>query len=114
MHEVGIMSSAMTAVLAEARRRGAQRVHRIVLRVGTLSGAEPDALRFAFEIVAQGTLAAGAELEIDPVPARARCAACATEFDAGAGLICECPTCRRLSGDLSQGRELELARLEMS
>jgi len=114
MHELGIMESALSAVLAAGRANGAQRVHRIVLRVGALSGAEPEALRFAFEAVSQGTLAAGAVLDIDAVPARARCPDCAIEFEAGAGFVTACPRCRRLCGDLRQGRELELARVEMS
>jgi hydrogenase nickel incorporation protein HypA/HybF len=114
MHEIGIMSSAMTAVLAEAERHGAVRVDRIVLRVGALSGAEPDALRFAFDAVSAGTPAAGAALDIVTVPARARCGDCGVEFDAGPGFITECPQCRRFCGDILQGRELELARVEMS
>jgi hydrogenase nickel incorporation protein HypA/HybF len=114
MHELGIMESTMAAVLDAVRAKGAQRVHRIVLRVGALSGAEPDALRFAFEVVARGTPAEDAVLDIDLVAARALCAACGVEFEAGTGFITECPTCHRLSGDLRHGRELELTRVEMS
>jgi hydrogenase nickel incorporation protein HypA/HybF len=114
MHEIGIMSAALTAVLAEASRHGARRVGRIVLRVGALSGAEPEALRFAFAALSPGTPAAGAALDIDTVAARAHCPDCAADFEAGAGFVTECPRCRRLCGDLRQGRELELARVEMS
>jgi len=108
------MSSAMETVLAHAREHGASRVHRIVLRIGALSGVDPDALRFAFEVVAKGTPADGAELEIDTVPARARCADCDVEFEVGSGFIFTCPRCNRLCGELRQGRELELARIEIS
>ncbi len=114
MHEVGIMESAIDAVLHQARVHQAQRVHRIVLRIGTLAGVEPDALRFAFDVVTHGTVAAGAELAIESVPARARCAACAADFTITTGFIATCPRCGQLSGDLRSGRELELARIEMS
>jgi hydrogenase nickel incorporation protein HypA/HybF len=114
MHELGIMESTLAAALAAARDNGAHRVHRIVLRVGALSGAEPDALRFAFAAVTAGTPADGAVLEIDAVPARARCPDCAIEFVPGAGFITACPQCRRLCADLRSGRELELTRVEMS
>lgn len=114
MHELGIMTSAMEAVLQQAREHGARRVHRIVLRIGALSGVEPEALRFAFDVVTRETPAAGAELEIDAVPARAYCAACATEFVAESDFIFSCPRCGGLSADLRQGRELELAQIEMS
>jgi hydrogenase nickel incorporation protein HypA/HybF len=114
MHEVGIMESAMAAVLEQARAHGARKVHRVVLRVGALSGVEPEALRFAFEIVARDTAAEGAELVIDTVPALARCPDCELEFEASAGFIFACPRCSRLSGDLRRGRELELSQIEMS
>jgi len=114
MHEVGIMESAMAAVLEQARAHGARKVHRIVIRVGALSGVEPEALRFAFDIVARDTPADGAELVIDTVPARARCPDCELEFEASPGFIFACPRCSRLSGDLRNGRELELSQIEMS
>jgi hydrogenase nickel incorporation protein HypA/HybF len=114
MHEIGVMSSALTAVLAEARRHGADRVRRIVLRVGALSGAEPAALHFAFEVVARGTPAEGAALQIETVPAVAHCAACRLDFEPDSGFIAQCPRCRGLSGELRRGRELELAQVELS
>ena len=114
MHELGIMSSAIAAILVEAERHGAERIQRIVLRIGVLSGADPAALRFAFEIAAAGSLAAGAALEIETVPARAHCANCAADFPADAGFICACPSCGALSGDLRSGRELAVSRLEFT
>jgi hydrogenase nickel incorporation protein HypA/HybF len=114
MHEVAVMESAIAAVLRQAREHHATRVHRIVLRIGALSGVDPDALRFAFDVVTQGTAAEGAELAVDAVPARARCTACAEDFDVSGGFIFSCPRCSRLSGEIRQGRELELSRLEMS
>jgi hydrogenase nickel incorporation protein HypA/HybF len=104
----------MDAVLEQARAHGAQRVHRIVLKVGALAGVEPEALRFAFDVVTRNTLAEEAELEVDSVPARAYCAACEAEFEAEGSFILSCPRCGSLSGDLRQGRELELSRIEMS
>ncbi len=114
MHEVGIIESALDVVRREAARHGAAAVHRVVLRVGAVSGAEPEALRFAFEAVSPGTVAAGAELEIELVPARAHCAACADDFTVEHGFLFSCPRCSALSGDLRAGRELELARLEFN
>jgi hydrogenase nickel incorporation protein HypA/HybF len=114
MHEVGIMESALSAVLRLARTHGAQRVNRIVLRIGALSGVDPDALRFAFDAVTPGTIAANAALEIRDVAAIAHCSSCDEGFTVDSGVIFSCPRCRRLSGDVRQGRELELSRIEMS
>jgi hydrogenase nickel incorporation protein HypA/HybF len=112
MHELSIMESALNLALDQAQQAGASRVHRIHLRIGTLSGVVPEALQFAFEALAPGTLAEGARLTIDPVPARFWCADCAQEFAAD-DFFAECPACRRPSGDLRAGREMELASLEI-
>jgi hydrogenase nickel incorporation protein HypA/HybF len=114
MHELGIMESAVAAALAKARERGAGRIHRIVLRIGALSGVEPDSLQFAFGPTTLGTPAEGADLDIEVVPARARCSSCGIDFEAADGSIFSCPQCDSLSGELLQGREIELSRIEMS
>lgn len=108
------MESAMDTVRRELQARGARQVHRIVLRIGTLSGVEPNALRFAFDIVTRDTPAAGAALEIETIAACARCASCHREFGVNDGFVYICPHCGRLSGDICQGRELELSRIELS
>jgi hydrogenase nickel incorporation protein HypA/HybF len=112
MHELSIMQSALDQVLETARQAGAARVHAIRLRIGALSGVVPDALRFAFEALADGTPAQGAQLVIEDVPARFWCAACSQEF-AAARMFAECPGCHRPSTELRAGREMELTSMEV-
>ena len=106
------MESALAAIGQQAVLHGATRVSRIVLRVGTLAGVDLDALRFAYEALAPGSIAADAELEIESVTALAHCAGCGADFAAGRGFIFACPTCGDYSGDIRAGRELGIARLE--
>jgi len=106
------MDSALNLALDQAQKAGASRVHSIRLRIGALSGVVPEALQFAFEALAPGTLADGAALHIDEVPARFWCAACAREFQSD-DFFAKCPGCLRPSGDLRTGREMELASLEI-
>ena len=91
---------------------GASRVLELRLRVGTLSGVVPDALRFAFDVVCRDTIAAGATLQIESVAAVCWCAACREEF-ATADFYGECPRCHNVSGELRRGREMEIAAVEM-
>jgi hydrogenase nickel incorporation protein HypA/HybF len=112
MHEYSIMQSALNQALSEARQAGATRVHEIRLRIGVLSGVVPDALQFAFEALTPGTLAEGALLRIEEVPARFWCGKCGREF-VSANLYAECPDCGLPSGDLRAGRELELSSMEV-
>ena len=106
------MQSALNVALAQARQAGATRVHVIRLRIGALSGVVPDALEFAFEALTPGTLAEGAKLAIEHVPARFWCAKCLREFESD-NMFAECRECHSLSGELRAGREMELASLEI-
>jgi hydrogenase nickel incorporation protein HypA/HybF len=112
MHELSLMDSALSVALAEASRAGARRLLVLRLRIGVLSGVVPEALRFAFEALTPGTLAEGAELAVEDVPARFWCAACAREFQAES-IFAECPACRTPSAELRSGREMEIASLEI-
>lgn len=114
MHELGIAESALEQTLAQARRAGASRVERIVLRVGALSGVDPEALRFALEAIMPGSAVEGAALQIDTIPAVAVCPACRLEFVPDNGILFECPSCGWPGTTLKQGRELDLARLELT
>jgi len=113
MHEVGIMMEAVRMAIETARNRKASQIHRLRLRVGAMSGAVPDVLTFAFDVVCRGTLAEGATLEIEAVPATCWCAPCAAEFES-ADFLGECPKCGAPSSELRRGRELELAAVEVS
>jgi hydrogenase nickel incorporation protein HypA/HybF len=114
MDELGIATAALQTALKQARLNHATRVQGIVIRVGALSGVDPEALRFAFEAILPGTAAEGAGLQIDPVPAVAYCPDCAKDFTTDTDHFFECPQCRRLCSTIKQGRELDLVRLEVS
>jgi len=96
-----------------AQASGGTRVHRLRLRVGTMSGVVPDALRFAWDVVCRGTPAEGADLEIDEVPATCWCAQCQVEF-AAPDFLGACPHCQTVSAELRRGTEMELASVEFS
>ncbi|MBI5385454.1 MAG: hydrogenase maturation nickel metallochaperone HypA [Verrucomicrobia bacterium] len=113
MHEVGIMQEAVRMAIETATAQGAGRVHGLRLRVGAMSGVVPEAMQFAFDMVCAGTIAEGAKLEIERVPATCWCGTCQAEFEC-ADFVNECPRCHALSGELRRGRELNLASVEMS
>ena len=113
MHEVSLMQEAVNAAIETARGAGGTRIHRLKLRVGTVSGVVPEALRFAFDVVTQGTMAEGASLEIEDVEATCWRAPCGAEF-ATPDMIGECPRCRAWSAELRRGTEMTLVSVEMS
>jgi hydrogenase nickel incorporation protein HypA/HybF len=113
MHEAGLMRTALNMAFAHAREAGASRIHRMKLRVGALSGVVPEALELAFVAATPGTPADGAELVVECVAVVCRCEQCDQEFSPE-DMIYLCPNCGALNSCVQQGRELELASLEVS
>jgi hydrogenase nickel incorporation protein HypA/HybF len=109
MHELGIVTE-VVAIATEAS--GGARVRRIVLEVGQLSMVVPDALRFAFDLAAEGTAVEGAVLDIVEVPGRARCGACGGEVVLE-DLLGQCG-CGSVDLDWLSGDELRIAELEVA
>jgi hydrogenase nickel incorporation protein HypA/HybF len=113
VHELSLMQDTVVIATRQAREAGAHHIHRLMMQVGALSGAVPETLEFAFDIVAKGTMAEGATLEIERVPLLCYCSACGQEFEP-TDLVCECTRCGRPSVDIRRGRELQLTSLEVS
>ena len=113
MHEFGIAETTLRMVLDLMATNGASRIEGFTLRIGTLAAVDTGALRFAFDALLPGTPAAGAALTIETVEAQAACPDCGIEFPASRGFAFRCPRCGEWSGDLRQGRELDLARVTM-
>ncbi|MEB3172785.1 MAG: hydrogenase maturation nickel metallochaperone HypA [Cyanobacteriota bacterium] len=113
MHELSLMEAVRDQALAAARADGATRIAAITLRVGELAGVEVEALRFAFPVVMAGTIAAGAELQIELESATCHCAVCDAPFPAPQG-CCDCPRCGAISRQLLRGRDLRLLSLEVA
>jgi hydrogenase nickel incorporation protein HypA/HybF len=75
MHELGIAQEVVTLVAGHAGGK----VTRVVLEIGKLSAILPDAVRFCFDLCSEGTVVAGATLDIIEIPGRARCRDCGGE-----------------------------------
>ncbi|MFH8803362.1 hydrogenase maturation nickel metallochaperone HypA [Streptomyces sp. NPDC017936] len=114
MHELSIAAAVVENAEGVARAHGADAVAGVTLRVGELAGVVPDALRFSFSLVAEGTALDGAELVIEEVPARARCGGCGARFAVGSPPTLWCPHCDTAAAELLTGRELELAEVRMA
>jgi hydrogenase nickel incorporation protein HypA/HybF len=113
VHEVGVVAQMIELV---SERSGGARVTRIVLEIGMLTAVLPDAVRFCFDLVAEGTVAEGAVLEIVETPGLARCLACDARLTLTRPLgQCGCGGTELtwLAGDELHVREMEIARMEV-
>jgi len=114
MHEVGIMSAALSQVSRIAASRKGTHVEKVVLTVGLLSGVEPDSLQFAFEALKVGSPAENAVLEIvRPSPA-ATCLSCNAPVTPDQWMVLRCRQCGELCANITKGRELELSQVVLA
>jgi len=110
VHEYAIVGALIDRVRAEAEGRGPCRVVRVWVRIGDVSGVDADLLATAYETFRQGSICAGAPLEIRRVPGRWSCPRCGARIEPGAPLRCEdCAT----PAALAEGDEIVLDRIEM-
>ena len=112
MHELSLAMSVMKQVeLCLADFGPEARAVRITLEVGRLRAVVPDAMRFCFRAVSEGTGADSAELVIEEIPVRVRCESCGTEW-AVQEVAFFCPDCGSSVKTLT-GKELLLRTIEV-
>ncbi len=109
MHELSISSAICDTAVRHAAGR---RVTCVAVRVGRLRQVVPASLSFCFGLVAKDTVCDGAQLELEIVPARLRCADCghAWEIDVPAF---RCPRCESADAEVVSGEELEVESIEV-
>ncbi len=112
MHELAIAESVIGLVSAEAKDKGFQKVISIRLRMGEYAGIVPECLREFFPFAAKGSVAEGAELEIEAVPAAFRCTDCGYEGAIDRRSAC-CPECGSFSVRMTAGREFFVESLKV-
>jgi hydrogenase nickel incorporation protein HypA/HybF len=112
MHELSVCLSLIEEVKRVARQKGAGTVTRIIVKIGPLSGVEPDLLQNAYPLAAAGTIAESAELEIEIAGVVVSCSQCGRESDAAANRLL-CAHCGDYRTRLVSGDEMVLQSLEL-
>ena len=110
MHELSIAHS-LVEMVQQQLPPGVTRVTAVDLRLGAMAGVVRGALEFCYGIATEGTPLQGSSLRIVELPVVIHCPDCQAD-QALEGLAFRCPVCGNLSGDIRQGRELDLAAIE--
>jgi hydrogenase nickel incorporation protein HypA/HybF len=114
VHELSLLVPVVAAVRRAADAAGAAEVEAVGLRVGTMSGAVPEALAGAWPIaVADVAPLRHARLDIEVVPAAIWCPGCRAQVEIDEFYALTCPVCGTPSGDLVHGREFEVTYAEI-
>ncbi len=112
MHEMALCHGLLDLIEDQRAAVPFARGRRVLVEVGALGHVDPHALRFAFDVVAAGTVAADAELDIHAIPGRGWC------MDCSAAIALEhrgdgCPQCGGHTLIVQQGEEMRLKELEV-
>jgi hydrogenase nickel incorporation protein HypA/HybF len=110
MHEYSIVQSLFESVVALAEENDASTVTSVYLKIGELSGVEPELLATAFDQFRAATIMSDATLHIEPVAAAWACPKCRARIRRGERL--RCATCNT-PASLTAGDEIILERVEM-
>lgn len=113
MHELSIAYSLVETASQSAIEAGATRVRTVHLRLGALSGVVRGALEFGYEIATTDTMLAESKLVVTELPVKVYCASCKAEVELANIQRFRCPDCDTPSGDIRQGRELEIESIEI-
>ena len=110
VHELSICSSIMGIVRQHAEGRPVQTVH---LRVGAMRQIVPETLVYCWSLVTEASELAGAELDVQAVPAKIRCTGCGR-----AQLLEEpmlmCLSCPGQAVDLIEGDEFLITSIDLA
>jgi hydrogenase nickel incorporation protein HypA/HybF len=112
MHELAICENIRSIIEEQAQLECFTRVIRVRVAVGPLSGVEPAALRFGFDVAMHGSVAAGAALEIVETAASAWCLACSGTVEVRRRYD-GCPKCGSFELQILTGEELRIESLEV-
>ena len=113
VHELGLLHGVVQAVERTVSARQASAVRAVGLRVGSLSGASPEALVGAWPLATAGSIVDGADLDIEAITAAVWCPTCAAEQEIDEFFAWTCPVCGTATGQLVRGREFEVVYADL-
>jgi hydrogenase nickel incorporation protein HypA/HybF len=109
MHELGLAEGILSVTRDIA---GEREVRRVTVRVGALQRVVPDSLEFGFRLLAEGTPAADACLDVVPVNAVLRCGNCGAESEMTGGVFGS-PACGSSEVIALSGEEILVDEVEI-
>ena len=116
MHEAAIAAPLLRLVLEETQKQAAASgplvVTHIRIKTGLLMGIEPLTLQGCFALMAEGTVADGAELQVESLPMQGRCDACGQTVSTNKRSF-GCPACASPEVSWSGGNELFIDSLNV-
>jgi hydrogenase nickel incorporation protein HypA/HybF len=113
MHELSIAQEILEIIGAEREQHGFEKVEKVRLRIGALSGVDAEALEFAFGVVREDSCAASADIEIEREPMQLICRHCQFQTNGNYGPSV-CPKCGSLDVRINATADVDIVSLEVT
>ena len=112
MHEFSIVDSLLHLAEEHATKHNAKKVTKLEIKIGILSGVEPDLLKTAFETFKEGTICEEAEFIMNIQPVVIKCQECGFEGELKKDEYL-CPKCQSPELKIIDGEDMYLMSLEL-
>jgi hydrogenase nickel incorporation protein HypA/HybF len=112
MHELAVTQSILDISLRHAQKVDAKRIVTINLVVGKYSSIVDDSIQFYWDMIAEGTIAQGAQLHFERVPAEMKCLECGHAFEPTDESFA-CPECLSPKVSISKGDEMRVESIDV-
>ena len=113
MHEYSIVQSLLDSCDENAKANDATKVLKVVIKIGVMSGVEPDLLRTAFDTFKEKTICEDAEFIINMQKVVVLCNSCQEESTLEK-LEYTCPACESSDLKVIDGENMYLMQLELN
>jgi len=112
MHEYSIVQSLLDSCEETAKQNNSEKITKVVVKIGVMSGVEADLLQTAFDTFKEGTMCEGCEFVINIQPVVIKCNECNTTSTLQKNEY-SCPSCNSVNLDVIDGEEMFLMSLEL-
>ncbi len=112
MHEYSIVQSLLDSCEQNAIQNDATKVVKVVIKIGVMSGVEPELLKTAFNTFKEKTICEEAEFVVNIQQVLVKCRECLKESELKS-LEYTCPNCESVNLEVLDGEDMFLMSLEM-
>ena len=102
MHELPVTESILEIALRHAQKADATRITDLHLVIGQLATLVDDSIQFYWDMIAKDTIAEGARLHFQRIPAELLCLDCGNRYAPGDEILA-CPKCQSVRVKVTAG-----------
>ncbi len=112
MHEYSIVQSLIDSCEEHAKANEASKITKVVVKIGVMSGVEPDLLKTAFDTFKEATICENAQFIMNIQKVKISCNNCQSENELEKNEYL-CPKCQSSNINIIDGEDMFLMSLEL-